>query len=434
MYFLQFLVLLATWICCTAAVQTRYVYLCTNASTSSVLPFSLTWTAADPPELTLTPLAANVSIANPQYGVLHPYLPVLYNIERGAAYQPGALTLPTNTNNATALNALFSTTLSGGLTAVSLQKNIPSSIISRVPSFGSSPDFVGLLGTTVITPANPQKQNEARGTYFLTVTTYNSGTTSVYKLDPHTGEILYPPTTVFFFPVVESDLTSANSRQGIPTGHHSTQSTAPVFGKKIVVAAPDLGDDRIKELTLDLETGALTDREADLVSPLGSGPRHTQFHPFNSSVLYAINEVASTVSVFDFAQKTLLATYNNLPANFTGTNTAAEIVVHPNGRFLYASNRGHNSVVVYKIDQETFLLTQIDIVPSGGAFPRYITLVPLDSAPHDKCRYILLLSNHNTPNVVAFSVNHETGLLGKIFSQATPLSGYGLAVSRLYDD
>ncbi|KAI8807250.1 Lactonase, 7-bladed beta-propeller-domain-containing protein [Cladochytrium replicatum] len=430
---LRILLISAALISTTAAVRTRYVHLCTNVSTNSIISYSLTWTTADPPILSLTPLSSNISLSNPQYGVLHPYLPVFYAIERGATYATTNLTRPINVNNVTALDALFSAPLTGGLAAVSLKSNIPSTVISRVPSLGVNPNFVGLLGTSVITPADAQKQQEIKGTYFLTTATYTSGTTSVYRLDPKTGAIQYPPTAVFFFPAVEANLTSPNSRQGIPTGHHSTQSTAPIIGKSVVVAAPDLGNDRIKEFSLNLETGVLTDRKADLVSPLGSGPRHTQFHPSNPRILYVINEVASTVSVFDFVNKKLLATYNNLPANFTGTNTAAEVIIHPNGRFLYASNRGHDSVAVYKIDQKTFLLTQKQIVSSSGAFPRYVTLVPLDATNNSKCRYILLLSNHNSPNIVAFSVNNETGELTQIFSQPTPLSGFGMAVSRIYN-
>ncbi|KAI8810717.1 hypothetical protein BJ742DRAFT_886212 [Cladochytrium replicatum] len=238
--------------------------------------------------------------------------------------------------------------------------------------------------------------------YFILTSLYF---TQSSELDPKTGAIQFPPTTLFFSPAVEANLTSSNSRQGLPTAHHATQSTAKILcfhDLEPVIVAVSNGDDRIKEFGLDLNTGTLTDRGADLISPLGSGA------------------LESTVSVFDFVEKKLLSTYKNIPADFTGVNTAAEIVVHPHGRFF---------VAVYTIDPTSFLLTQTAIVPSGGAFPRYITLLSLDSKKNN--RYVLLLANHNTPNIVAFSVKSDTALT-QIYSDITPLPAFGMAVSRIY--
>lgn len=139
------------------------------------------------------------------------------------------------------------------------------------------------------------------------------------------------------------------------------------------VLVPDLGVDRLFVHRFDATDGSLrpNDPPAATIAP-GSGPRHVRFHPSGRWV-YLINEMASTVTAFiwDSAKGTLTAfqTSSTLPADFSGTSTCAELEIHPDGKFLYGSNRGHDSLVVYAIDDVSGELTLVEQVSSGGKSP-----------------------------------------------------------------
>jgi len=138
----------------------------------------------------------------------------------------------------------------------------------------------------------------------------------------------------------------------------------------------------------------------------GSGPRHVKFHP-NGKWVYLINELACTVIGFNWdatkGSLTEFQTIATLPEGFTGTNTCAELQVHPNGRFLYGSNRGHDSIVVYAIDQATGKLSLVERVSSQGNWPRTFTFDPTGKW--------ILVANHNSDNAVVFRVDETTGKL-----------------------
>jgi 6-phosphogluconolactonase len=138
----------------------------------------------------------------------------------------------------------------------------------------------------------------------------------------------------------------------------------------------------------------------------GSGPRHLDFHA-NGRWLYVINELGNTIT--QFARKDakspfeLVESVTTLPAGFTGNNTCADIHIHPNGKLLFGSNRGHDSIVAYRIDPETGKLSLIGHIPSGGQQPRNFAL--------DPSGHFLYAAHQKSGNVVGFRVEPETGRL-----------------------
>jgi 6-phosphogluconolactonase len=123
-----------------------------------------------------------------------------------------------------------------------------------------------------------------------------------------------------------------------------------------------------------------------------------------------INEMGCTVTGFKWnatkGSLTEFQTVSTLPEGFTGTNTCAELVIHPNGRFLYGSNRGHDSLAVFAINQATGKLTLVERVSSQGKWPRNFTFDPTGKW--------ILCSNHNSDNAVVFRVDETTGKLTQV--------------------
>ena len=169
----------------------------------------------------------------------------------------------------------------------------------------------------------------------------------------------------------------------------------------------DLGVDQLFVYRFDEKTGALTPNDPPFAKvAAGSGPRHVKFHP-NGREVFLLNEIACTIIAFDWdAAKGALTqrqTISTLPADFTGENTCAEIEVHPNGRFLYASNRGHDSLAVFAIDPASGQLAFVERVSSRGKWPRNFAFDPTG-------RWIVC-TNHNSDNAVVFRVDAATGRL-----------------------
>jgi 6-phosphogluconolactonase len=137
----------------------------------------------------------------------------------------------------------------------------------------------------------------------------------------------------------------------------------------------------------------------------GTGPRHVAFS-HDGNFMYVLGELDSTVTVFENdAKETFRSTQkiSALPAGFSGKNDAAEIAIHPSGKFLYTSNRGDDSIAVFAIDRATGKLTFTQRVPSGGKEPRNFAIDP--QGTH------LLVANQNSGNIVEFGIDHSTGKL-----------------------
>jgi len=175
------------------------------------------------------------------------------------------------------------------------------------------------------------------------------------------------------------------------------------------VFVPDLGLDKVMIYRLDATNGQLTANATPYVSTApGAGPRHFTFHP-NGRFAYVINETNSTITPFAYnaEQGSLepLETVSTLPETFRESSTCAEIQVHPNGKFLYGSNRGHDSIAIFAIDP-TGKLHLIGHEPSGGKTPRHFTLDPSGR--------FLLAANTGSDNVAVFRVDAETGKLAAL--------------------
>src|SRR5271165_6345795 len=171
----------------------------------------------------------------------------------------------------------------------------------------------------------------------------------------------------------------------------------------------DLGLDETLVYKFDSSKGSLTPNDPAFAKAApGAGPRHFALHP-NGKFAYVIDEMASAVSAFNYdpASGVLhpLQTISTLPKDFTGasTNTDAEIEVHPSGKFLCASSRGHDSVAVFAIDPSQGTLTLIEIVPAKGKTPRSFGIAPGGS--------FLFVTNEESNNVVVFRIDHKTGRL-----------------------
>ena len=172
------------------------------------------------------------------------------------------------------------------------------------------------------------------------------------------------------------------------------------------VVACDLGTDKVMVYRLDAEHGlAENDPPFATVAP-GAGPRHVAFAP-NGKFLYVVNEMASTVTTFTWnAKKGELAevqTVSTLPTGFTGNTSCAEIEAHPSGKFVYASNRGHDSIAVFGVDKASGKLTAVEHESTQGRTPRHFALDPSGKW--------LLAQNQNSASVVLFSVDKKTGAL-----------------------
>ena len=142
--------------------------------------------------------------------------------------------------------------------------------------------------------------------------------------------------------------------------------------------SPDLGADRVFVYRFDAAKGMLEAHGSGTLEP-GSGPRHLAFHP-TGKYLYVINELLSTVSVFSYdAEKgalTPIQTVSALPAGFSGTSWTAEVAVSPDGRFVYGSNRGDDTLAVFRVDAATGRLTAAGHAPVGGKTPRHFAIDP----------------------------------------------------------
>lgn len=281
------------------------------------------------------------------------------------------------------------------------------------------------------------------GRHLYTCNSGSPGRVSAYEIEPHTGALKFlnrlpaggPDTSYVSLDQTGHFLLAANYSGGNiavfaikPDGslgertafvQHTGSSVNPVrqthpYAHSIIVdpsnrfaLVADLGVDKVFVYHFNEQDGSLQTNNPPFVNITpGSGPRHVKFHP-NGKWVYLISEIASTVTAFNWdstnGSLTQFQSVSALPANFKGVNTSAEIVVHPNGKFLYASNRGDNTVAVFAIDQTTGRLTLVEHVPSGGKMPRNFAFDPTGKW--------IICSNHDSNLAVVFRVDENTGKL-----------------------
>lgn len=168
--------------------------------------------------------------------------------------------------------------------------------------------------------------------------------------------------------------------------------------------APDLGIDKVMIYKVDADKAKLKSHGFAALKP-GSGPRHFDFHP-SGKIAYVICELSSTMTVFayddDKGALTELQTISTLPADFNEVSYCADVHVHPSGKFLYGSNRGHNSIVIFSIDQSG-KLTLVGHESTRGNWPRNFGIDPAGQ--------FLLAANQNSNSVATFLIDQQTGKL-----------------------
>lgn len=304
-------------------------------------------------------------LESPSFLALHPTKPVVYAVSEIANF---------GGEKAGAVSALERDKASGDLT-----------LLSQQTTKGAHPCHVS------VTPCGK----------FVMVANYTGGSVACYPVEED-GSL--GPMSGF----VQHEGSSVNRRQKSPHAHSINPDPAGRF-----LYAADLGADRI--FIYRLVSGKLVPNQPAFASLApGSGPRHFTFHP-NGRFAYVINELLSTVTAFrhnvETGALTEIQTIGTLPAGFDGENTTAEVRVHPSGKFLYGSNRGHDSIACFRIDEATGKLTALGHTPSGGESPR-------NFAPDPSGRF-LLAAHQKTDNVVAFRIDQESGLLEPTGSELT---------------
>jgi 6-phosphogluconolactonase len=264
------------------------------------------------------------------------------------------------------------------------------------------------IGTQSSKGAHPCHLELDRTGRFLAVANYTGGNYSLFPVDAD-GR-LAPAATV-----VAGRGRGPTARQEGPHGHAVTFDAANRF-----LIATDLGIDRVLVYRFDPAAGTLVANTPPSVSMApGAGPRHFVFHP-NGRQAFVINELNSTITslAWDAASGafSVIGTASTLPAGFTGVSTTAEIHVDPNGRFVYGSNRGHDSIVVFSVAGDGSLKL-VELESTRGKTPRNFTIDPTG-------RW-LLAGNQESSTIAVFSIDQTTGALtpvGDPVATPTPVS------------
>jgi 6-phosphogluconolactonase len=205
-------------------------------------------------------------------------------------------------------------------------------------------------------------------------------------------------------------------RQAGPHAHSITVDPSNRY-----VFAADLGLDKILIYALDSVQGKLKPNHEQPWARVktGAGPRHFAFHP-SRKYAYVINEIGSTMTAFAYDETRgvlhELQTLSTLPENFEGRSHTADVHVHPSGKFVYGSNRGHDSIAIFTVDEKTGKLTLIGHESTQGKTPRNFAIDPTGA--------YLLAANQNTDNIVIFRIDARSGKLtptGHTLQTPTPV-------------
>jgi len=318
----------------------------------------------------LTPRGVAAETPDPSWVAVHPSGKFLY-----AANEAG---------KSSAVSAFAIDAKSGKLT-----------LLNQMPSLGEDPCYLSFDKT---------------GKYVL-VANYSSGTISVFPIlaDGRMGE----HTAM----LKDQGATGPNKeRQEGPHAHWIEVSSDNRFA-----FVADLGLDAILSYRFDASKGSLTPNKPFFLRPLtaGAGPRHATFSP-GGGHFYVLSEIDSTVTAFAYAPDHGVFGYLGevpmVPAGFEGRNDAAEIAIHQSGKWLFASNRGHDSIAVFSIDPPNGKLTAAGGFPTGGREPRHFAIDPSGK--------YLLAENQFSNNIVVFKIDAATGGLtatGQVVEVPSPV-------------
>ena len=284
------------------------------------------------------------------------------------------------------------------LYAVGEMGNVAGGKAGAVSAFSIDPKTgkLALLNQQVSRGAGPCHLVVDRTGKYVLVANYGGGSVACLPIraDGRLGEA-----TAF----VQHQGSSVNPRR--QQGPHAHSVNLDAANRFAFVA--DLGLDKILVYRFDAEGGKLAPHKPPFTGlPPGAGPRHFAFHP-NGRYAYVINELNSTVTAFNFRADRgalePLQTVSTLPGEFRGRNTTAEVQVHPSGKFLYGSNRGHDSIAIFAVDVRTGKLRLVGHQSTGGKTPRNFGLDPTGA--------YLLAANQTTDNIVVFRIDAKTGKL-----------------------
>jgi 6-phosphogluconolactonase len=320
-----------------------------------------------------TPLGLAAETTNPSFIVVHPNKKFLYAVNEISD---------------------FGGQRSGGVSAFSINRETGRlAFLNEVSSGGAGPCHISMDRT---------------GKYVL-VANYDGGNVATYPVlkDGRLGAAISN--------VQPSGHSTNPERQAGPHAHWIGLSPDNRF-----VIAADLGLDKLLIYRFDEAKGGLAPSDSPFatVDP-GAGPRHFAFHP-KGKFGYAINEMGSTVTAFSYDAKAgalhKMQTLSTLPEGFKAENSTAEITVHPNGKFLYGSNRGHDSIAVFAIDQAKGELTAVEYISTQGRTPRNFEIDPSGS--------YLFAANQDSDKVVVFRIDQDTGHLsptGAVLEAPSPV-------------
>src|SRR5712664_3022142 len=317
----------------------------------------------------LTPKGVAAETPDPSWVAVHPSGKYLY-----AANEAG---------KASTVSAFAVDAKSGKLT-----------LLNQIPSLGEDPCYLSFDKTAK----------------YLFVANYSTGTIAVFPIlaDGRLGE----HTAL----VKDQGATGPNKeRQEAPHAHWIETSPDNRFA-----LVTDLGLDEMLVYKFDATSGTLTPNEPAFARlKAGSGPRHAVFYP-NGNFVFAVNELSSMATSFayDVKKGTLkeIGTASTLPPGFSGRNDVAEAAVHPNGKFLYVSNRGNDSIAILSIDAAKGALAPVGGVPTGGKEPRHFAIDPSG-------KYVLA-ENQFSNNIVVFKIDPTTGGLtptGQVVEVPSPV-------------
>ncbi|HYX07205.1 MAG TPA: lactonase family protein [Bacteroidales bacterium] len=250
------------------------------------------------------------------------------------------------------------------------------SFISQQPTHGAWPCYIDV--------------NKAGN--HLAVANYGTGNVAFYKLD--SGRIEANP-------IIRQQEGSGPNKDR-QEGPHAHLAKFGPWGKFLY--SNDLGTDKVYAYPI-LEDGSIGEEQVAMTADPGDGPRHLVFNP-SKKLVFVINELSGSIisAKVDPSKGTFerIDKVSTLPDDFTGTNTCADIHLSNDGKFLYGSNRGHNSIAVFSVN-EAGELKKIQTVPVQGNWPRNFTLTPEGN--------YLLVANKKSGNIVVFRVDKKTGLL-----------------------
>ena len=314
-------------------------------------------------KLTLKTVAKN--LINPSYLAVHPKSGFIYTIHENGTFEgkPG-----------------------GGVIALDVNPETGETrVINIQSSGGEDPCYISI---------------EQTGRYAL-VANYSSGCVAMLPIQPdgklsapssiiqHTGSSIHP------------------DRQDKPYAHCILPDPTNIYA-----VACDLGTDQLIVYRMDLEEGQLIEHSKKSVAP-GSGPRHLVFHP-NGEYAYVVCELNSTVLAFNYDPEggtfEEIQSLRTLPPGYEGRNLPADIHLTPDAKYLYVSNRGHDSFACYEVAENSGFLTLKHHTSSGGSEPRGFAIDPSGK--------ILLSANQNSNNIVLFLIDRGMGHLSRFGDEA----------------